>query len=130
MKTFLIDDDFVCNYLTEMLLTVEGFSTGISSFVSAEDALSLIERDFPENVPDVIFLDLNMPLMSGWQFLDALSLYEEQLEGKCRIYILTSSLDLSDIEHSKAYGLVSGFIHKPLDSQDVQVIAAEINEKE
>ncbi|PTX15034.1 hypothetical protein C8N40_109132 [Pontibacter mucosus] len=57
-------------------------------------------------------------------------MYEGQLKGRCRIYVLTSSLDLSEIEHSKAYGLVYGFIHKPMDSKDVQVIAAEIDERE
>jgi CheY-like chemotaxis protein len=126
MKTFLIDDDLVCNYLSEMLLTVEGFSTDIRTFASAEDALSLIKQDYPENVPEVIFLDLNMPLVSGWEFLEALSPYQEQLKGKCRIYILSSSIDQADIDRSKKCGLVCGFIQKPMDSKDVQGIAAEI----
>lgn len=121
MKTYLIDDDDLALYLTEHLLRAEGFSNCICTFQSAQEALEKLVGK-TQRVPQVVFLDLNMPLMSGWQFLDALAPYQEALRGTCHIYILTSSLALNDLEKSKHYDLVAGLIHKPLDSKEIRAI--------
>ncbi len=126
MTTYLIDDDDLGIYLTEQLLRAEGFSNTICTFQSAREALEMLVKDKKEAVPQVVFLDLNMPLMNGWQFLDALAPYEEKLRGKCHIYILTSSLALTDLEKSKRYGLVEGLIHKPLDRREIRAIQAQL----
>ena len=121
MKTYLIDDDDLSVYLTEHLLRVEGFSNCICTFQSAGEALyKLVGQQ--QRVPQIVFLDLNMPLMNGWQFLDALAPHREALRGNCHIYILTSSLALNDLEKSKQYDLVAGLIHKPLDSKEIRAI--------
>ena len=123
MKTYLIDDDDLGIYLTEQLLRAEGFSNCICTFQSAQEALDkLVSKK--QRVPRVVFLDLNMPKMNGWQFLDALAPYEQELRGNCHIYILTSSLALRDLEKSKQYDLVVGLIHKPLDSKEIRAIQA------
>jgi CheY-like chemotaxis protein len=121
IKTYLIDDDKLAIYLTEHLLRTEGFSNCICTFQSAREALDKLV-DEKQRMPQVVFLDLNMPLMDGWQFLDALAPYQEALRGNCYIYILTSSLALKDLEKSKQYELVAGLIHKPLDSKEIQAI--------
>lgn len=129
MKTFSIDDDHINNFLTERVLDAAEFNTELHSFLSAEEAFKFISQDLTNNIPDIIFLDLNMPGMNGWQFLDALEPFKEDLLGKCRIYILTSSLDVSDSARSEEYELVCGFIHKPLTVEDVQVILSEIEDR-
>lgn len=96
MKTYLIDDDNLAIYLTEHLLRAEGFSNCICTFQSAREALDKLVGK-KQRVPQVVFLDLNMPVMDGWQFLDALAPYQEALRGNCHIYILTSSLALKDL---------------------------------
>jgi CheY-like chemotaxis protein len=126
MKTYLIDDDELAIYLTEQLLLAEGFSNSICTFQSAEAALEELVTKDEKAVPQVVFLDLNMPIMNGWQFLDALAPHEEKLREKCHIYILTSSLALSDLEKAKQYDLVAGLIHKPLDSGEIRAIQSKL----
>jgi CheY-like chemotaxis protein len=125
MRTYLIDDDQLGIYLTEQLLRAEGFSNSICTFESAEEALHTLAQG-EEEVPQVVFLDLNMPVMNGWDFLDALAPYEKKLRGSCHIYILTSSLALADLEKSKHYDLVAGLIHKPLDSEEIRAIQSQL----
>lgn len=126
MKTYLIDDDELGIYLSEQLLRAEGFSSSICTFQSAEDALATLVSGNKDALPQVVFLDLNMPLMNGWQFLDALEPYERRLRGNCHIYILTSSLALADLEKSRHYNLVAGLIHKPLDSEEIRAIQSQL----
>jgi CheY-like chemotaxis protein len=129
MTTFLIDDDQIGNYLTESLLRLEGFSDSIRTFESAESALKALQQPGLREVPKVIFLDLNMPVMNGWQFLDALAPYADELRSRCRIFVLTSSLALADMEKARTYDLVTGLIHKPIDSGEIRAIQAQLQEE-
>lgn len=123
MKVFIIDDDEISIFLTERSIQLGGYNVNLKTFLSAEDALAIIRKSQPEELPDIIFLDLNMPTVNGWEFLEKfeqLSL-EKSLE-KCLIYILTSSLDTADIAKADDNILVKGFIHKPIDREDMAVI--------
>ncbi|MCC9138171.1 response regulator [Pontibacter silvestris] len=122
-RAFIIDDDEISLFLTEAILEEENIAKEYQSYQYAQDALNdIIEGLEVEKIPDIIFLDLNMPLMSGWSFLNRLLPYENQLEEKCSIYILTSSVDIEEEEKAKGYRLVKGFLHKPLEESSVQEI--------
>ena len=127
MKIYSIDDDHINNFLTERVLQEAGIPMTTRSYLSAEDALEDMVQTSREELPDIVFLDLNMPMMNGWQFLDALEPHKDKVLGKSHIYILTSSLDTSDVSKSEEYDLVNGFIHKPLTVEDVQVVLDEMD---
>jgi CheY-like chemotaxis protein len=129
MLTYLIDDDIISLYLAEQILRLEDFTPDMELFLTAEAALaSLVEHLPTEQVPQVIFLDLNMPTMDGWEFLQALEPYVPALQNRCRIYILTSSLVLADTVRAQDYPLVAGVLYKPLDAVEVQAIKALLQE--
>ncbi|MBB6610807.1 response regulator [Pontibacter sp. Tf4] len=127
MKVFLIDDDQISNFLTEQVLAEENFASEIHAFESAEEALNLLLQDVPQNIPDIIFLDLNMPSINGWEFLDALRPYSQYFKDSCHIYILTSSLDLADTVRARDYKLVTRLIHKPFDTEEARLILQEVS---
>ncbi|MBC5992407.1 response regulator [Pontibacter cellulosilyticus] len=126
MKAFVIDDDKLSVFLTQSILNLDAATQCVDTFLSAEAALDALAALKETDMPDVIFLDLNMPLMDGWDFLDALTSDRLYAEKEFNIYVLTSSLDLSDSVKAETYSIVSGFLHKPISSEDVSLIYSRI----
>jgi CheY-like chemotaxis protein len=127
MLTYLIDDDPISLYLAEQVLLDEGFTTKIKTFGAAEDALHFLLPRLATELPQLVLLDLNMPLMDGWQFLDALAPHAAALRSSgCHLYILTSSLATADLAKVKQYDLVTAIIHKPIGGGEVQAIKARL----
>ncbi|MGI4738019.1 MAG: response regulator [Janthinobacterium lividum] len=128
MLTYLIDDDQISLYLAEQVLRLVDFTTDIRPFSNAEAALHDLLAQLPTQAPKVIFLDLNMPGMDGWEFLQALEPHVAVLQNRCHIYILTSSLVLADTARAQDYPLVAGVLYKPLDGVEVEAIKALLRE--
>jgi CheY-like chemotaxis protein len=127
MLTYLIDDDPISLYLAEQVLLVEGLTTEVQLFGAAQDALRALVPRLATTPPQLILLDLNMPLMDGWQFLDALAPHAAALRGSgCHLYVLTSSLATADLAKVKQYDLVRAIIHKPIGESEVQAIKARL----
>jgi len=124
----LIDDDRAFNFLNEKIIEFEKFATKISSHVDAREALielKSLQETNPPGFPDFIFLDINMPEMDGWEFMEQFKLLNEEVKAKCRVFILTSSLNPIDIQKSKTYNEVKGFASKPLTTEILNFIRSE-----
>jgi CheY-like chemotaxis protein len=130
MHTLLIEDDATAIFLTKRLFHHEAVPGELTAFDSPVTALAFIRAQVAAHTPpDVILLDLNMPVLSGWDLLDALAPLQEQLLGRCLVYVLTSSLAKSDMARAQTYPLVAGFIHKPLNRHELQTIQARVHAK-
>ena len=129
MQIVLVDDEHVSVFVTKKMLEREGLADELHAFEQPEEALRYVQQSVPGNAPDVILLDLNMPGLSGWDFLEALQPHEAQLLGQCFIYILTSSLNPADTIRSSEFPLVSGLIHKPLDRIQIRTIFDQVATK-
>jgi CheY-like chemotaxis protein len=86
---------------------------------SAAEYLRCIANHNPEDFPDIILLDLGMPVMDGWECLEQFSQFPSVFTT-CRIMVLSSSIAPADIDRSRNYRMVSGFMPKPLDREKIR----------
>ena len=116
MKIFLIDDNNIDLLISHKLLLKYHADLEIREFSKAREAASVLQNaSGKEEIPDLILLDINMPDMNGWQFLEAIQTIDHQPV----VYILTSSLDERDKSMSAQYEIVQGYITKPLNSASI-----------
>ncbi|OOG77192.1 response regulator [Algoriphagus sp. A40] len=113
---FLVDDDPINNLINRRLLGKTGISDRIEEFLGGEDALEKINELKPEDSL-IIFLDINMPVLNGWEFLNKyLDTYSHRND---KIIILSSSIDFLDRQKANGYPIVSGFLEKPLTLEKI-----------
>ena len=115
----LVDDDAAVNFLNKFLLTDSGISASISVTTNGLEALNSIKES--RRCPDVIFLDINMPVMDGLGFLEAFKEYPEYYP-QAKVYILTSSLRESDKDKASSYACVADYLEKPLTAEMIEKI--------
>jgi response regulator RpfG family c-di-GMP phosphodiesterase len=114
---WFIDDDEINNMLSERMMKRVMPDAMVKSFLHAEDALEILKYK-TENYPDAIFLDINMPCMNGWEFLDSLCVLNISID----VYMLTSSIDSRDQDKASKYTQVNDFISKPLREERLRLI--------
>lgn len=114
--TWVIDDDPIDNITFKKLSEHAEFSEEVTGFISAVDALDRYQKLIDENstLPSVIFLDIRMPIVSGWDFIDRYSSLPEKHTRQTAVYMLTSSVDQSDIHRAKSHPLIVDYIVKPI----------------
>lgn len=113
-STFIIDDDPIFVLLFKKIIEKSERFNHVQNFPDGQYAIEeLIKMNNQgSGMPDIIFLDLNMPNIDGWQFLDAIE--KHSFISKLNIYIVSSSIDTHEIERAKQYRCVKNFISKPI----------------
>ncbi|MEB2785054.1 response regulator [Algoriphagus persicinus] len=115
---FLVDDDPINNLINKRLLGKVGIAGNIVEFLEGEQALLQLNDSDP-NQSLLIFLDINMPVLNGWEFLDK---YQELHPNRSdKIVILSSSIDYQDRFKAQGYQIVSGFLEKPLTLEKIRI---------
>jgi CheY-like chemotaxis protein len=130
-RIFLIDDDPIYVLLTKKIITNVSSGFEISEFGDGQLALERLIDLSQENaqLPDIIFLDLSMPVMDGWEFLAEYSLLKKSLKKEIILYIVSSSISPREVERSKEYHEVVDFLIKPLEKETIAGIMQNIKEK-
>jgi CheY-like chemotaxis protein len=118
-KVLVIDDNEIDRYVADMVMKTNSFAEEVVSVESARKALDYLisfEKD-EEQLPQLIFLDINMPEMSGFDFLDEYQKLPENVKNHCIIMMLTTSLNQDDKIRAQANKFVYKFVNKPLDRE-------------
>lgn len=110
----LIDDDEISNFLCKETIISNEIAKEVYTFTDAYEALNFLSGTDEENSPDIIFLDINMPGMDGWDFLEDFKKVKSSIKKKITVIILSSSNYKMDIEKSKRFTDVGDFLSKPL----------------
>ena len=121
----LVDDDLAINYFHKRLLSKSELSDAIIPLYNGEVAMQkLMEQNNSLTEDDMllIFLDINMPIMDGWQFLEEYKTIKNSLKFKCKIFVLSSSINPDDIEKAESNVFVSKYLAKPLSMDNVDYI--------
>jgi CheY-like chemotaxis protein len=126
-KVCLIDDDSIYIMLVKRLISLNNLSNEVSEYKDGYEAFQALQKLHAngEALPDVIFLDLNMPIWDGWDFLDEFVKLDVALFPE--IYIVTSSSHSLDLEKIASYSIVKRKLSKPLKLDDLVSILSEAN---
>ena len=120
----VIDDSPIDRLLVEKMVRKAEFAEEVISFESAKTALNYFtdNADVENSIPDILFLDINMPEMNGFDFLDACKSLPEPVKSKCRIIMLSSSLHNEDKSRALGHPYVEGFLNKPLTFEVLEAL--------
>jgi response regulator RpfG family c-di-GMP phosphodiesterase len=112
----LVDDNDTDNFISRRIIEITKFADNVIIKNSGKSALEYLDQNKSDdnNIPDIIFLDINMPIVDGFVFLYEFEKFEEQLKDKCKVVILSSSDNKRDIDKIVNNDHVIKFITKPL----------------
>ena len=126
----LIDDNEIDNLITQRIIEASGICQHTFTHTGGKSAIEFLKNaekiaqkiGYAGAMPDVIFLDIDMPLMDGFQFLDEFENMSETVKNYCKIVMLTSSINSKDIKKSKKYENVKEYINKPLTKDSLKAL--------
>ena len=123
-RVFIIDDDPIHQRIAQIMISKHNLFDEYFSYTDAQKALDFLQenKNNKEALPDVILLDLNMPVLDGWDFLEIFETLIKEFKKNIRVFIVSSSVDEKDLLRSKLYVTVKGFISKPLSPDIIRSI--------
>ncbi|MDP5171220.1 MAG: response regulator [Bacteroidia bacterium] len=123
-SVMLVDDNEIDNIINEKIIEANSFADQILVFQTGQDALDYI-RDHQEDIdilPEIVFLDINMPVMDGFQFLTDFEQLPDAVREKCKIIMLSSSISPKDIDRAASSRFVKKYLNKPLNARYLEAI--------
>ncbi|MBC7886739.1 MAG: response regulator [Ferruginibacter sp.] len=123
-KYIIVDDDYFNNILSTMLIENALGKVDIRTFQVPEKALEFIQDEFIKYLgPTIVFLDINMPTLNAWEFMEEYEKFSEAVKKQISIYIVSSSVDRHDKDKAEANKYITGFISKPLEHETILSVA-------
>ena len=128
LKVLLVDDDTIYQYIASKTLDATGLTQKIITCSNGEEAYRFLEKNMnnPQELPDVILLDVNMPVMNGWDFLHAFKNLHAPSLKDIPIFLVTSSVNDADINYAHQFSNVQDYIVKPLVKEKLSTILTSV----
>ncbi len=123
-NALLIDDNEIDNFINERMITSSGFAEKVIVKNSADNALQFLKehQNDANTLPEIIFLDLNMPVKDGFVFLNDFEALSDTAKNKCKIVVLSSSISPEDINKASTNPYVIKYVNKPLSEKYLEAI--------
>lgn len=123
-SVMLVDDNEIDNIINEKIIEANSFAENILVFQTGQEALEYLKshQDREEELPEIVFLDINMPIMDGFQFLEDFENFSEKVLDKCKIIMLSSSISPKDIDRAASSRFVKKYLNKPLNARYLEAI--------
>jgi CheY-like chemotaxis protein len=120
----LVDDNDTDNFISKRIIEITNFADDVIVKNSGKSALDYLEehKETPETLPEIIFLDINMPIVDGFVFLYEYEKFNNEIKDKCRVIILSSSDNKRDIDKIVNNDYVIKFVTKPLTEKTLEEI--------
>ena len=120
----IIDDDPIFVYGTKKVMKEVDFCSDVIVYNNGQDAINGLRNLVKEKkeMPSLIFLDLNMPVMDGWEFLDDFITIPNNNIEKVHVYVISSSIDANDFIRARNYEVVNNYILKPITPEDLVAV--------
>ena len=125
-----VDDDPITLMLCKKVISKAAFSNQIITAQNGEEAINLFHtllNNAEKTVPDLIFLDLNMPIMGGWEFLAEFSKPTFEQFHDIKVIVLSSTIDPEDLEKIKEFPMVMDFLPKPISLSTLNKVAEALD---
>jgi CheY-like chemotaxis protein len=124
----IVDDDDVYRFTMRKTIEIYKLARKVLFFSDGEEALDFMNDNLgnKHNLPDVIFLDINMPVMDGFQFMEEYIQIKRKVGKQITIYMVSSSIDDADMEKAKAISEISDYIIKPIKAEGLNQIISEL----
>ena len=122
---FVVDDDKIFHFIIKKLLVNNNINVNPSFFENGKEAIEGLKKKLNsgEKQPDLILLDLNMPVLDGWQFLEEFKILKKLLTKEITIYIISSSDNQYDLDKAKDYKEeVTDYYLKPMSGDEIKAI--------
>lgn len=130
IKSCIIDDDFIHQFGMRRMIQRYEPTSSIIEFSNGLEAINFFKTPHEtDDLPELIFLDINMPVMNGWEFMEEFTQIRDGLKKKVEVYILSSSTDSHDIKKAKANPGITDYIIKPLSPELLKNIFSLEKEK-
>ncbi len=127
MRFWIIDDDDIFLFGAKRMIQKTSFTCELRTFQNPEEALATLLKCTTENLPELIFLDINMPIIDGWDILDAIQ--DNAMADKFKIFVTTSSIDPQDTIRIENHPLITGHIEKPISIEKLGDLFDELQVK-
>jgi CheY-like chemotaxis protein len=122
--TCIIDDDEIYLFSVKKVIELNKLSDKVLEFKNGQEAIDFFTRNHndEEALPDVIFLDINMPIMNGWEFIEEFRKIQPAMSKNITLFVVSSSVDKSDVEKAKSLDPVHDYITKPMTASQLKTI--------